>query len=213
MDFSFWHKYDTDSMVDKGVVEVSFNEGDDWYELTNYAFDSIIPNGEGYWNNGNIINDTLSVTGNSNGWELAVYHMELCFVVKQEIVGWMSFDTIQFRFTFLSDSIDTGKDGWLIDDIALTGYYGDCCCSFDELQKNNFKVYPNPTNEETRIYYDEQVNNVSIRLLNMRGQSVYEKQYKTCREATLDFSKYEPGIYIIESIHEGIASRARIAIE
>lgn len=213
---SFRHKFDTDTLQDKGLVEVSYNNGTDWYELTNYESDTIVTGTytAGYWDSFNVVTDTLRVSGsNSHGWNSSTFNWQLCFVMKEEITEWEPLDTIQFRFTFISDSIQTGKDGWMIDDIELSGLFAECCCGFDELQKPDFKIYPNPSTGPTFLYFEHQVNNVTLRLFNSNGLSVFEKQYKSCNSISADFSKYDPGIYIVETNHNNIISRAKLIIQ
>lgn len=214
--FSFWHKFNTDTLQDRGLIEVSYNNGTTWYELTNYQSDTLVTGTytQGYWNSSNVVNDTLRISGNShNGWNHSVFNWELCFVVKQEITGWQPLDTIQFRFTFISDSIQTGKEGWMIDDIELSGFFAECCCGFGELQKPDFKICPNPANGLTSIYFEQRVNNMKLKLISSTGQTVYEKEFGSCNSISEDFSAYTPGIYIVETTHDNIISRAKLIIQ
>src|ERR1035437_3950545 len=106
--FSFWHKFDTDSMKDKCSIEISHNEGNNW---TNVIDDSIINFIPHYFNTFYSQN-IKGFSGNSEGWKLSSLLWSPCR-------GQIADTLIWFKFVFNSDSIQTNKEGWMIDDISL----------------------------------------------------------------------------------------------
>ncbi|MEN8118551.1 MAG: T9SS type A sorting domain-containing protein, partial [Bacteroidota bacterium] len=60
------------------------------------------------------------------------------------------------------------------------------------------KAYPNPTSGQVVIKIDNHINpDVDIRVMNIAGQRVFEKSYKTEREIRFDLSDQVSGMYMI----------------
>jgi len=52
-------------------------------------------------------------------------------------------DSVFYRFTFITDSVDSNEEGWMIDDISVGIYLGDFVVPI--AADNNFiSIYPNP---------------------------------------------------------------------
>jgi len=81
-------------------------------------------------------------------------------------------DTVLFRFTFISDSVYSGKDGWIIDDIEIQ-YLREGVVS--PIQDNNLiSFYPNPSKGNIYIHSKKPISdNALISVYNVLGQEVY----------------------------------------
>jgi hypothetical protein len=66
----------------------------------------------------------------------------------------------------------------------------------DEPVKNIFTVFPNPTDGLLNISSPENVN--TVRLIDMNGLALIEQTDINLTDVTLDVSKAEPGLYILE---------------
>lgn len=57
------------------------------------------------------------------------------------------------RFCFQSDSIETNKNGWMIDDVQLRfiGYCPFNCTSVENYSKKQLNITPNPVTENIVI--------------------------------------------------------------
>jgi hypothetical protein len=72
-----------------------------------------------------------------------------------------------------------------------------CAVSVDEVAgelNSNFKIYPNPANDQVTILTDE---NTSVQVLNSVGQIIYQDQVK--QSMTLNTSDWASGIYFVRS--------------
>jgi hypothetical protein len=80
-------------------------------------------------------------------------------------------DSFLFRFTFISDSVTPGKDGWMVDNIGLYYYWE----GIPQIVNNNLiSIYPNPTKGNIYIHPNGQdAKNGSVSIYNMQGQEVY----------------------------------------
>ena len=61
-----------------------------------------------------------------------------------------------------------------------------------------FTISPNPTNTTTTITLTKAVDNATIKLINLTGQTIIEKQNQTGDHFNLDISQQEQGIYFVE---------------
>ncbi len=136
---SFYHKYDTDSLMDGGIIDVSNDGGTTWINIKddiNHFDHNFI----------NIPQDTIKggeygFSGRSEGWQYCeLYWLYIIGVKDRE----SPFNPI-IRFRLKSDEINTNKEGWMIDHIIFRGY--EMMGSVNDLSKNKIKVYPNPTND------------------------------------------------------------------
>jgi uncharacterized delta-60 repeat protein len=66
---------------------------------------------------------------------------------------------------------------------------------------NQIKSYPNPTNNSTNITVSKPLNNASVKLINLTGQIIFEKQNQSCNQFSIDLTNQPQGIYFLE-IHE-----------
>lgn len=126
----------SDSLNDFGTIEVSPNNGQTWIDLINdTAYSSFYD-----WNG-----EKPVLTGNSNGWtefEVFVARLSEAFEINFQ-------DTILYRFTFISDSIEDNLDGVMFDNLS----YADFAEGVDEIGNTNVSsnIYPNPTQNEITV--------------------------------------------------------------
>ena len=104
-----------------------------------------------------------------------------------------TFDTITFRFTFASDSIQTNKDGWMIGLVGLQGVFE----GIEEIQNDNLlSISPNPTSDEIRIHRTKVSNNQRIQILNCTGQVLYDNS--NFNGETIDIRHLPNGIFLLK---------------
>lgn len=109
----------------------------------------------------------VDLTVSTSGWN--VLAISKCFYCPD------SSDTVLFRFTFISDSVYSGKDGWMIDNIDFhywcEGYVPQI------LNSNLINIYPNPTKGNIYIHSNQQNSeHGSVIVYNMQGQEVYKAE-------------------------------------
>jgi hypothetical protein len=82
-------------------------------------------------------------------------------------------DTMLFRFTFISDSIQTNKDGWMMDNFDFADYAE----GIETVRNNNLiSIYPNPSDGMLYIKNNSlrTSKTQSVSIFNLLGQNVYE---------------------------------------
>jgi hypothetical protein len=144
------------SLTDYGYIDFSPDKGGTWYRA-----DTSINNG--YCSFG-AVQELPTFTGNSNGWKHFYYCLQVPFPVANG-------DTILYRFTFISDSIQTNKDGLMFDNL----HFEDWTEGIQEVQNNRLiSISPNPTSDELIIHRTKVSNNSRIQILNYTGQVLYD---------------------------------------
>ena len=213
--FEMKHKFDTDSL-EGGYISVSWDNGATWnniihdtayHEFMSFgAFPGMYINS--YDTNLYLPDDTLfngqpGFSGHSQGWKKTIFSWYLMAVKK------MYPDTMRVRFNFVSDSVDNGKEGWMIDDIKL--YTVKMASGINERFSGQFEVFPNPATTSLKITSDK-ILIETVELYNLKGQKLLKKSVRN-KNADINVSTYEAGVYLLV-IHtnNGIASK-RILIQ
>ena len=179
------YKINTDTITDFGSIEFSPNNGNTWINLLT---DTIYSQQNLYdWSS----NDKPVFSGNSAGWQI----LSLCITDYDHYFNISDGDTVLFRFTFISDSIQTFKAGWMLDDIRIDDWY-------ENVQENIPKnmlihVYPNPFTLQTNIQNGNAFENAIFQIYNTYGQQV--KQINNVSGKTFIFGRdnLPNGIYLL----------------
>lgn len=176
LQLNFWFKFNSDTLSDYGMVEASIDNGTTWINLltedTTYYFEWI---------------DTKPIlTGNSNGWQN--FALELHTLTYE--LGYS--DTLLYRFTFISDSVQTNKDGWMIDDFQLADWW-------EGIKKYNnsdfINIYPNPSDGEISILNQNKISNeYQIEIFDIGGKTVL-KEESISNKLSLDLPN---GLYLMK---------------
>ena len=194
----FNYKINTDTLNDYGTIEESDDQGATWIDIIKNA------QSLGYWWqverfwNGTIVcakPDTLAFTGSSyGGW-----YIFTC------TTGWTwTTDTVLYRITFHSDSIQTNKEGWLIDDISLVG----ADVGIKDIKSNNFysTALPNPTNDWIKIKFDNFSNSaLLLNIYNSGGEKIRTINTKS-NEIFVDMKGENRGLYYYQIFNSNINS-------
>lgn len=181
-------RVNSDSLLDWGMIEISFDHGITWIDLINdLSYSNVIG-----WESSPPV-----LTGNSDGWQY--------FKVELASLYWMfnvqHGDTVLYRFTFISDGIQTNKDGLMFDDIF--------CTNFTTLGVSNSTgeflsgVFPNPVQEHFAIHFDNKNNDdISLSIFDGTGKSNLINYSFSGNEILLDVGYFSPGLYFFKLINQ-----------
>jgi hypothetical protein len=208
---SFKHKFDTDSLKDGGYIEVSYDNGNTWNNVIYQNGDrkpAFFATENMYSSNDSLINGKVGFSGKSKGWIYSRIQWVWVFVLKQYS------DTIILRFNFLSDSIQTNKAGWIIDDFMIS--YVDQGSGVNNISKRAtyLEISPNPINENTKINLIGTIgSNYNITLLNSLGQTVKNIDIID-QKAILNNQNLKQGIYFVQlKKEEQVLETKKIIVE
>lgn len=174
------YSVNSDTLTDFGTIEFSPDNGTSWYDIINDTFITNHINLQQHW---------ISLTGNSNGWQQFFVNLAPLGPLFNIQLG----DTVLWRFTFISDSIQTNKDGLMFDNL----YFEDYVEGIPEIQNDNLiSISPNPTSNELRIYKSNVSDSQKVQVLNYRGQVLYDNS--NFIGDRIDIRQLPNGIYLLK---------------
>ena len=155
LSLSFWYKINSDTLTDYGKIEVSADNGLSWIDIMSedetYGF---------HW-----MESKPVLSGNSNGWQyFSVDISELTYSV-----GFC--DTLLYRFSFISDGVQTNKEGWIIDDFGLDDMYEGI---EDFGNPDLITIYPNPAANEVSVAADN-ISLQRVEIIDFTGKTLVRK--------------------------------------
>ena len=104
-------------------------------------------------------------------------------------------DSLIFRFNFISDSIQTNKDGWIIDNIEIG--WVDLGSSVEEFENElEATIFPNVTSNNFS-YVVKTENLTHLTMSNLTGQVVYQKSNPKL-SGNIDVSDLPSGNYFVK---------------
>ncbi|MBK6840035.1 MAG: T9SS type A sorting domain-containing protein [Bacteroidetes bacterium] len=174
------YSVNSDTLTDFGTIEFSPDNGTSWYDIINDTFITTHIYLQQHW---------ISLTGNSNGWQQFYVNLAPLGPLFNIQLG----DTVLWRFTFISDSIQTNKDGLMFDNF----YFEDYVEGIPEIQNDNLiSISPNPTSNELRIYKSNVSDSQKVQVLNYRGQVLYDNS--NFIGDRIDIRQLPNGIYLLK---------------
>ncbi len=205
---SFWHKYQTDSGKDGGVVEFSVNHGLTWNNISDSCnIDSNSTESSGIvTSNFYSPKDTLQTGEPSfNGVYNTSKYSRLQFLDPLAIKStsasgcYWDIDTFYVRFRFVSDTIPDTLTGWIIDSVNVK-YFEAYGLVHQIIAGNAMQTSPNPS--YNGIFTFPQLKNevhFSTEVYNATGQKVHQSPYRH----SLDLSPLPRGLYFYK-VADGI---------
>lgn len=207
----FKHKFDTDSLKDGGYIEASYDNGKTWTNVINQNSDSK-PAWFGtenmYSNKDSLLNGKIGFSGKSKGWTYSRIQWVWVYVMKTIP------DTVILRFNFISDSIQTNKAGWMIDDLMISRVDQGSSVNNISEHATYFEITPNPMNENSRIQIigNSRIN-YTVSVLNILGQTIKNIEIIN-QEAILTNENLKQGIYFVQLKNENqIFETKKIVVE
>lgn len=201
----FWHKYNTDSLMDGCWLEFSSDSGTTWTKFNKGGW---LPLGCGVAYNCNFydginpswIFDTLqdgtpAWSGNSNGWRHAAIGLNILLPIKPGRNGCIN----AVRFVFRSDSIDNQKDGWVVQDIS-TGWLETPGGLSNLSNYQKIPIYPNPAADGVfTLDYPSSIKDGVIEIYNIEGRCIM----KGALANTINLMNHSNGIYYYKISFDG----------
>ncbi|MFH0893937.1 MAG: T9SS type A sorting domain-containing protein [Bacteroidota bacterium] len=165
----------TDTLSDYGKIDVSTDNGNSWVDIL--SGDPLINTSIGCYN-------PPSLTGNSGTWNEFTFNLYNLFQYNG--------DTVLIRFTFISDGIQTNKDGIMFDDIWIE----DGTEGVSDFGNSGFglEVFPNPASTRISITAPSKS---QIEIFNIEGQCMM-KTISENNTTNLDISGFAPGMYFVK---------------
>ncbi len=185
-------KLDMDTAFDGGIIEYSTDTGNTWVNVFNnpyvYNFYGFQPE-----NADTLTGGEFAFSGTDSTWR----DIWLCFDLSW-IQQFQWGDTLLFRFTLLSDSLNNNKEGWMIDNIIshITIIH-----TVNEVEQENYlNVYPNPASNIVHIQAQKIMDYhiiETMELVDPLGR-VVDKWANIPTKFWFDTNKYNDGMYFLK---------------
>jgi hypothetical protein len=82
--------------------------------------------------------------------------------------------------------------------------------SISQATESGYKLYPNPTSGEVYILFNQVLNNGSIRITNMVGQTIEQRNNLTGNLFNFNIYNHSAGMYFIEVNQNGVITRTKL---
>jgi hypothetical protein len=191
------YKINSDTLTDYGKIEFSPDNGMTWI---NAYTDSV------YF--ASYENPKPALSGKSNGWQ----NLYVRFWDQNHHYNFSYGDTVLWKFTFISDSIQTNKDGWMLDNIDVNDWYE----GIQELFPETIHTYafPNPATDHSTILFDNKNNSVaSLVVFDALNRTIMKRSEIKGSETIIDVSNFPPGVYFYKIYNEQIQGNGKIIIK
>jgi len=188
----FQHKFQTDTLRDGGRIEVSYDKGVTWQNIIEDTLDyAVISEFENMYETHDTLYDgSYGFSGLSDDWQHTRLFWIWAFPLK------MFPDDMSLRFYFISDTINTNKEGWMIDDIVIS--YVDLGSGISEKSSNSkISLSPNPAQETIRIQFlDPNIrDSQELKIYSITGQLVLHQMIYP-PESEINIETLESGVYM-----------------
>jgi hypothetical protein len=165
---TFYHKYDTDSLQDGGIIEISYDKGNTWINILDDNY-NISTKFIGLYED-TIIGGNYGFSGKSDGWQYVELYWHWIALVKIN-AGSQMLENPVIRFRFISDDDNTDKEGWMIDDIVFRGYA--VTGNVINTEQNHLQIFPNPSNDYIEFTSSvKMMEGYSFKLFDINGKLV-----------------------------------------
>ena len=194
----FKHRYDLDSLHAFGNIELSIDSGQTWkllhdsinpfylWSQQNYNIGSYGTEVYNLYTKHDLIGNNNGFTGKSAGW-INTMIMFPCYAIKRP---W----EVYLRFNFSADSVALAREGWMIDDIIINSFGGEC----SDLRENAIvpiiDIYPNPSQNEIVQLSKAWDQKVKFNIYNLTGQLAQDGIIEA-HQYSIPLKKLQSGFY------------------
>ncbi len=216
---TFKHRFNTDSLFDGGYVEASADSGKTWLLLIDTTgqmsagnttfFGTSNPYGistSGFYSTADsLTNSNVGFSGNSSGWKTSSILFP-CFAIKKPFEYYL-------RFTFVSDSVQNSKDGWMIDEIIVDN--SGACSNLTEQNILKAVIFPNPSNTYATITLPngKYVHNGVLSIYNTIGGLIFKTPF-IGDKLKFNLSDLPKGMHqILISENEQVIAQAKLFVQ
>lgn len=215
------HKFDTDTLKDGCFISVSYDYGENWM---NIIHDTVYPEATPSWDNYNLytegntlFNGEFGFSGRSDGWDTTIFSWHYIPVESWDDIG----DTMIVRFNFISDSIDSEKEGWMIDNIRL--FEADLPGGIHNMDMPGFNIYPIPAKERFVIVlpvrntgnYQNSLSDHIIEIYDLQGREVKKiKVSQRQKKINVGVEGWKKGVYFVHMFSkEGFSETSKVIVK
>lgn len=182
----YYYKINSDTLVDYAKIEGSINGGLSWLDLT-----APISSFHKWFT-------TPVFSGNTSGWELASFEFDV------EYLNLHPGDTVLFKFSFISDGIDTYKDGWMIDNLGISHSSGIGINEYIYIQDLFQIVIKGNSEIELIKQNNDDVSNCVFKIFDILGKPLFSFKIENRENNIFQLNNTNTGVYLYSIIRENM---------
>lgn len=191
------YNVNSDTLADIGSIEFSPDNGGLWIDLNNPLSYSV----NVVWNSG-----TAPVfSGNSNGWK----QFSALLVGFNPTFNIQYGDTVQWRFTFKSDGIQTNKDGIMFDSLYVWDVPPIGIQTYDS-ENPALSIFPNPASTIIHIQFKNKLSGDYLLKVYTASGKIRDEWNVTnpSKVISIDIKDYPIGLYFFTLVDKESAKTA-----
>ncbi len=208
MCFEFKHKIDTDTLKDGGYITISYDKGVTWYNIIedttqNYQVSPVDLYFDMLNQNTYLMDDTLynGEFGFSGKLDWTTTRFSWTYIPCKNKQNRNVLDTILIRFNFISDDINSNKEGWMIDNIRL--FNVDMGGDVETIRKQQHSILrTNPVKDKSLIIFDRRYNHIVVEVFDIEGKQIQKEILRNQKEYVFSKNNLRNGIYFIKLVFD-----------
>lgn len=192
---NFKYKIDSEKYRDGLKIEMS-NNNINWYNIAyRDSFDFERFENPLIYNNDYVYTGERGISGSDSLWREFKLTAIFIFPVLKSAIFPRFTDSIWFKFTFLSDSVNTGE-GFMLDSFNIIKYCGGG--NIQNIENTSISIYPNPVQNilhienELNQYYKVKIYNAQSSILKQFTVNKYDSFID------IDIVDYPQGMYLLQ---------------
>ncbi len=203
IEIGFWHKYETDTLSDGGYVEISADSGASWTNVVQTIGIAPITYFDNFYSDTDTIKGNIPCfNGTHTNWMFSQFLIQMFIPVmptEPNVFNRDYYNTskFMFRFNFKSDSVQTNKAGWIIDNVSVGIQTISGGINENSLSSFNVEVFPNPINEQgiLQAVSSKNEHDYSISIYNSIGQEIKTSALDRNNQYIIKANELTSGIY------------------
>jgi hypothetical protein len=192
---SFWHKLNSDTLKDGGFIEISNDNGTTWKNVLYDSSNIEVTHKPKLGNN--MYNRDQKLYNNEPGFSGTISTWTLCEIPLIRFIPMFTKSQTRIRFTFVSDSVPSQKEGWIIDNIKLSDVSLPGGLNLLNKPAHGVCVYPNPFTNVIEITSVEGNLDGTLSILTMEGKMLKTFSLMEEKSVNVDVSDLSEGIYTL----------------
>ena len=201
MYLAFAYRMDTDTLRDGFYMEISYDGGLNWSNIITDTIPDYTGIGNAYHYSDTLFDGEFGLSGTSHMWS----NDTIPWTGGGFDLSWNDsnahiVDSCRIRLVFISDGIETSKDGVLIDRIGIE-VVDLCNVGIEKINKENFniEIYPNPITKNSVINIPgfTEEDEIRLEIFDLLGNMVFQ-YYTNTNPIPLHDVKLTNGLYLIK---------------
>jgi len=143
----------------------------------------------------------LSTTGNNESDFTIELFEETLFtdLWEERLIDLSAYNGMEVFIAFRHFAV-SGESALKLDNIILPGNMINCVTALNEIDLNDFAIYPNPNNGRFNIIYKGVNGSFTIEMIDLTGRIVHREQLQINKGdlTKIDLDHYTPGVYLLK---------------